>query len=59
MALFSWSVTHAVFESSETVMYSGSISFTKSLLGPKTLKPLLVKSANWLEKAEKFTVFTA
>ena len=34
-ALFSWSVTHAVFESCETAMYSGSRSCATVAPGPK------------------------
>ena len=36
MALFSCSVTHAVFESCETAMYSGSRSCATVAPGPKT-----------------------
>ncbi len=35
IALFSWSVTHAVFESSEAAMYSGSKSCATLAPGPK------------------------
>ncbi len=35
MALFSWSVTHAVFESCDTAMYSGSRSCATVASGPK------------------------
>ena len=58
IALFSCSVTYAVFESSETVTYSGSISLMKFLPGPKILNPLAVKLANWLSKEAKFRVTT-
>ena len=36
IALFSWSVTYAVRESAETVMYSGSRSCATVAFGPKT-----------------------
>ena len=54
--LFSCKVTQAVFESSETVMYSGSISFAKSLPGPKILNPFALNSMTLEAKEAKFTV---
>ena len=57
--LFSCSVTQAVLESAEIVIYSGSISFAKSLVGLDILKPFAFSAGNWLLNELKFKVVTA
>ena len=57
--LFSCKVIQAVFESSETVTYSGSISFAKSLPRPKILNPFAFKAVLCDAKDAKFKVVTS
>ncbi|MCY1443496.1 hypothetical protein D9M71_599150 [compost metagenome] len=56
--LFSCKVTQAVLESSEIVMYSGSISCAKLLANFETLKPSFFRASAWPANEAKSKVVT-